>query len=114
MRRGTLSILTLLGAGWLLLAAVTAVPVERLGLSAAAATFLADFRQPWRAQFYTDFSLHLLLVAGWIFSRSRTVAAGLLGGALAILLGALFTLPYVAVALVRSRGDPARLLLGKP
>jgi hypothetical protein len=75
-------------------------------------TIIADLRHPWRQQFYLDFELHLLLIAGWIAWRERPMALGLACAAATLLLGALFTLPYLLFATVRAEGSARRLLLG--
>ena len=102
---------SLLVAIWLLVAAVTAWALLEMGLWAGAETFMADLRHPWRAQFYSDLEAHLLLVAGWILYRERSKAIGLLLALATMLLGALFTLPYILVASLRAAG-PSEFLLG--
>ena len=54
-----------------LIVAVTVRAVDHAGLTAALTTFVADFNHPWRAQFYADLEIHLLLVACWIAYRER-------------------------------------------
>lgn len=98
---------------WAAVAAVTLWAIVRLGLPAAAETFASDLTHPWRAQFYADLEAHLLVFACWIAWRERgagRVAAFVL---LTILLGALFTLPYILIESVRARGDARALLLGR-
>ncbi len=100
-------------AAWALLLAITLHAVAARGLLEAPATFLGDFGHPWRAQFYTDFSIHVLLAASWILYREGGRAAGVAVALLAVGLGALFTIPYLLVALGKAGGDPKRLLLGR-
>ncbi len=100
-------------AGWAAIAAVTVWAVANLGLPAAAQTFLADLRHPWRAQFYLDFELHLLLFAGWILWRERAAPLSFVGAAATMLLGALFTLLYLLFLTVRARGDVTQVLVGR-
>ncbi len=61
-----------LAGGWIILAAITVWALLELGPMEAVRTFIGDYGHPWRAQFYTDFSLHLFLVAAWILYRGRT------------------------------------------
>lgn len=98
--------------GWVAVAVVTADAMTALGLGALVETVLEDVRHPWRLQLYLDFELHLLLFAGWIAWRERPLALGLPCVAATLVLGALFTLPYLLFATVRAEGDPRRLLLG--
>ncbi|MDP9141860.1 MAG: hypothetical protein M3O62_13820 [Pseudomonadota bacterium] len=98
-------------AAWLLLAAITVYAVTSLGLDAAN-VFFSDFAHPWRAQFYTDFLLHVVPIAAWIFWREPSRIVGLLC-AVGAASGGLFTLLYVLVATFRANGDPRRLLLGR-
>lgn len=102
----------LLLIGWALLAFITWRAIALLG-SDGSYIFLSDFSQPWRAQFYTDFILHVMLVAGWVVWRepSKVVGAFCALGCLAG--GALVTLLYVLVASYRAGGDSRILLLGK-
>ena len=98
--------------GWLALALITAHAMAALGLGGLVATVVEDVAHPWRLQLYLDFELHLLLFAGWIAWRERPLALGLVCAAATLVLGALFTLPYLLFATVRAEGDPRRLLLG--
>ena len=99
-------------AAWAVLLWVSVHAVTSMGIGAAGAVFVGDFAQPWRAQFGTDFSIHLLLVAAWMVWRSRFWPLGLICGVLAINFGGLFTLAYILVAMVRSQGDMRLVLLG--
>ncbi|HEX8226084.1 MAG TPA: hypothetical protein VF605_19935 [Allosphingosinicella sp.] len=101
-----------LAAAWLAVAAVTLWALATLGLSGLIATLAADLRQPWRAQLDSDLEAHLLLFAGWIGWRHRWRPRGLLAGLAVVLLGALFTLPYLLAASFRA-SDVRGLLLGE-
>jgi hypothetical protein len=96
---------------WLALVAVTAHAVMVLGVEGGN-VFLTDFAQPWRAQFNTDFMLHVLPVAAWILWREPSKPVGLLC-AIGTMAGGLFTLLYLLVASFRAQGDVRQLLLGK-
>ncbi|HEX8668939.1 MAG TPA: hypothetical protein VF727_11285 [Allosphingosinicella sp.] len=97
---------------WVGICAVTLWALATLGLPAAAATFVSDLAHPWRAQFYGDLEIYLLLASTWIVWREPSRLVGFACAAATIMLGALFTLPYLLVAAVRAKGDPARLVLG--
>jgi hypothetical protein len=98
--------------GWTVLAAVTGWALFSLGLAALPETMLRDLHHPWRAQLYLDLELHLVLFAGWMIWREGSLRTGLAAAVATILLGALFTLPYLLAASIRAGGDPRRLLLG--
>jgi hypothetical protein len=97
--------------GWLLLFYVTAHAFVALGADGGM-VFISDFAHPWRAQFNTDFSLHIVLVALWMFWREPSKAVGLLC-ALGAMAGGVFTLLYLLIATFRAGGDPRKLLLGR-
>jgi hypothetical protein len=97
---------------WTAVAAVTVWALLDLGVVEAPRTFLSDLHHPWRAQFYADLEAHLLLVGAWMIYRERLPLVGLACAAATLLLGALFSLPYVLLASVKARGDMRRLLLG--
>jgi hypothetical protein len=98
---------------WIAMVAVTLRAVAELGLGDLIPTFIGDFAHPWRAQFYSDFSVQLFLVAGWIVYRTKASAGGLLAALLALALGALFILPYILAAFVAAGGNGRQLLLGR-
>lgn len=100
-----------LALGWLLLMAVTAWAVSSLGLDGGK-VFFHDFAHAWRAQFYTDFLLHVFPITAWVVWREPSRAVGLLCG-IGTLFGGVFTLLYLLVATYRAGGDARRLLLGR-
>ena len=102
---------TLLALAWIGVAAVTLWALAELGLAAAPVTFVQDLAHPWRAQFYADLEAHLLLFALWIVWREPSRGRGLAFALATMLLGALFTLPYLLAASIRA-GDMRALLLG--
>lgn len=66
----------------------------------------------WRSQFDIDLVIHLLLLATWISWRERFTAKGYLFGFLSIVLGGMFSFPYLLYAIYLANGDPKRVLLG--
>ena len=78
-----------LATAWLVIAFITARAAARLGVGAIA-IFFSDFSQPWRAQFNTDFTFHLLLIAGWVLYREKSRRTGVLCGIGVILVAAFF------------------------
>jgi hypothetical protein len=112
MRVGAIVFRLLLALGWAVLFYVSVQAIRLMGVGAAGTVFVADFAHPWRAQFNTDFSLHLLLVAAWMVYRSRPWFVGLICGVLAINLGGVFTLAYLLAVSIRAKGDMRKVLLG--
>jgi hypothetical protein len=103
----------LLAAIWVGVAAVTLWALAELGVAAALTTFVGDLSHPWRAQFYSDLEAHLLLIGAWMIYREPSRGVGIACAVLTLLLGALFSLPYVLAASIRARGDARMLLLGE-
>lgn len=101
-----------LAVAWLALVWVTAKAVTAMGAGAAGEMFFGDLAHPWRAQFNTDFGLHLLLVATWFAWRDRLLVRGLLFGLLAVLFGGVFTFAFIIVEMFRTKDDVRRVLLG--
>lgn len=102
----------LLVSAWLAIAAVTLWALFELGLLALPKTMIADLSHAWRAQLYLDLELQLLVFAAWAVWRERRLGVGVACAAATMLLGALFTLPYLLVASIRAKGDVRRMLLG--
>lgn len=97
---------------WLLVMWISVNAVVEMGVAPAGYFFIGDFSHPWRAQFNSDFSMHLLLMAAWIVYRERTLAVGLLCGILAIVGGGAFSLAYIFAATFRGDRRFESLLLG--
>ncbi|MDJ0790175.1 MAG: hypothetical protein QNK05_25555 [Myxococcota bacterium] len=66
----------------------------------------------WRSQFDTDFILYLLLGATWIAWREGGTARGWAFGAVSVVLGGMFSFPYLLHATYVAEGDVRRVLLG--
>jgi hypothetical protein len=99
--------------GSIVVAAATYHAIAVMGPDAAGDIFFGDMAHPWRGQFNIDFGFHLLLAASWMIYRARSLSLGILWGVLAILMGALFTFPYILVATIRARGNMRIVLLGR-
>lgn len=102
-----------LAIAWLTVLIVTVRAVQQLGFDKAGDFFIGDMAHPWRAQFNTDFSFFLLLVAAWMVWSAKTRLVGLLCGVLSILGGGLFTFAYLLIASFRTNGDIKAVLLGR-
>jgi hypothetical protein len=98
--------------GWLLVLWITMHAIQAMGASASGDIFMRDFGHPWRAQFNTDFSFHLLLMALWILYREKSLIRGIPFAVLSIVGGGAFSLAYILVATFVAKGDIRRLLLG--
>lgn len=66
----------------------------------------------WRSQFDVDFIFHLLLLATWICWREGFTAKGYAFGFLSIVMGGMFSFPYILYATYIAKGDPKEVLLG--
>ncbi len=97
---------------WVVTMWVSVRAILAMGAGAAGDVFLGDFAHPWRAQFNTDFSIHLLLMAGWIAYRERMLIRAVLFGLAAIVFGGAFSFAYIFIATLTAQGDVRRLLLG--
>ncbi|MFC9688094.1 hypothetical protein ACFTSF_06105 [Kribbella sp. NPDC056951] len=99
--RAILVVRTALVLAWLTIMAVTVHAISTQGLSAGS-VFITDFSHPWRAQINGDFGLHLLLIMAWIAYRERGVRRLL---ALPVVLGSVYTLPYLFAATFKVKPD---------
>lgn len=113
MGTGTRLFALVLALAWVVVAAVTGAALLEPGPWEGVATFVGDLGHPWRAQFNSDLAIHALLAGAWIAWRHRWSGVGIACGVAAVLLGAVFTLAYVLVALLRADGDVEQVLLGK-
>lgn len=67
----------------------------------------------WRTQFDIDFIIYLLIFAIWISWREGFSLKGHTYGFLSVILGGMFSFPYLLYATFSTRGDMAKLVLGK-
>lgn len=66
----------------------------------------------WRTQFDFDFIIHLLLLAFWVVWREGATAKAYLFGFLSIIMGGMFSFPYIVFAIYKAKAQPRALLLG--
>ncbi len=66
----------------------------------------------WRSQFDFDFIIHLLLLASWVVWREGSNAKAYVLGFLSIILGGMFSFPYLIFATYKAKAQPRALLLG--
>lgn len=66
----------------------------------------------WRSQFDIDLVIHLLLLATWISWREGFSLKGHVFGVLSIVMGGMFSFPYLIYATYAAKGDPKAVLLG--
>lgn len=66
----------------------------------------------WRSQFNTDFIVYLLLFAVWVTWREGGTAKGYAFGVLSVVMGGMFSFPYLLRATYVANGDPRGVLLG--
>lgn len=66
----------------------------------------------WRSQFDFDFIIHLLLLASWVTWREGGSGKAYVFGFLSVVMGGMFSFPYLAYAIYKAQGNPKTLLLG--
>jgi len=66
----------------------------------------------WRTQFDFDFIIHLLLLATWVVWREGANAKANVYGFLSIVMGGMFSFPYILLATYKAKAQPRVLLLG--
>lgn len=103
----------LTAVAWLAIVWVSVQAIRSMGADTAGEVFFGDFSHAWRAQFNTDFLGHLLLIAGWIAYREKSLLRGIPFGVASILFGGVFSFAYLFVATFTSKGDGKRFLLGR-
>ena len=113
MKPGLFAFRLALAAAWILVLLVTIHASTYGGANGWIAALASDLRQPWPAQFDTDFTVHVLLMATWIAFRARTPVSGLLGAVFAVLGGSLFSLLYLLAVSFQVKDDWRKFLLGR-
>ncbi len=66
----------------------------------------------WRSQFDFDFIVHLLLLATWVVWREGATPKAYVFGVLSVVMGGMFSFPYLFHAIAVARGEPRAILLG--
>lgn len=66
----------------------------------------------WRSQFNTDFIIYLVIVATWISWREGFSSKGHAFAVLSVVMGGMFSFPYLLLATYRAKGNPKDLMLG--
>lgn len=90
---------------------VRAIMME--GLAQSVIVYFTDFKYGWRAQTNSDFLCFLFLIAVWIVYREKSMARGLLLGYVEFMTGNLFLTVYLLYLAVSTKGNVAKMLLGK-
>ncbi len=100
-------------AAWIVVLLVTIHAGAAGGPNGWMDAFADNLHQPWPAQFDTDFTVHIFLMALWLFVRARSWAWGLLWAVLAITGGSLFSLLYLLTLSFRVGGNMRQFLAGR-
>jgi hypothetical protein len=66
----------------------------------------------WRNQYDIDFIIHLLLIASWVIWREGANTKAYIFGILSIIMGGMFSFPYILYATYKAGGEPKALVLG--
>lgn len=91
---------------------VTIFALNTKGMNWPAVYFGDILELDWRAQFNTDFIIHLVLLATWIAWREGFTFKGYIFGFLSIFMGGMFGFLYILVASYIAQGDPKKIVLG--
>ena len=67
----------------------------------------------WQAHFNTDLLIHTIVFACWIIYREKSKVTGILYGLLSVNLGAIFTILYLIITLIKSKGDSTLFFKGR-
>ena len=92
--------------------AMTALAIKGHGVNWPAVAVNDLLSLDWRSQFDSDFIIHLLLLAAWVVWREGATARGYLFGFLSIVMGGMFSFPYLIYASLQANGSVQALLLG--
>lgn len=66
----------------------------------------------WRSQFDIDLIIHLILLASWVVWREGATARAYLYGFLSVVMGGMFSFPYIVYASIQANGNVKTMLLG--
>ena len=66
----------------------------------------------WRTQFDFDFIIHLIILATWVVWREGGNSRAYIFGFLSIIMGGMFSFPYLVHTIYQVKGNPQALLLG--
>ena len=92
--------------------AMTVLAILNDGLNWPAVAIADLVALNWRSQFNSDFVIYLILGATWISWREGFTLRGHAFGVLSVVMGGMFTFPYLLWATVVAMGDPRSVLLG--
>ena len=99
-------------ASTVLIYALTAVAVKSHGFNWPAVAINDLLALNWRTQFNTDFIVYLCIVAFWISWREGLTTKGHAFGLVSVVMGGMFSFPYILHATYRANGDMRKVLLG--
>lgn len=92
--------------------AITVIASLGQGLNWPAVAMADLLEFGWRSQFDIDFIIHLLLLASWVIWREGTNTKAYIFGFLSIIMGGMFSFPYILYATYKAGGEPKALVLG--
>src|SRR5271170_990371 len=107
MKVGLTLFRVLMVIAWLAMVWISYVAIRDMGASVAVKIFFDDYNHPWRAQFNSDFLVHLLLAMTWFLYRFKSPWKGILCAVLTWFIGSVFVLPFIFVTLARNGGNVA-------
>ena len=66
----------------------------------------------WRSQFNFDFIVHLFLLATWVVWREGATKRAYLFGFLSVIMGGMFSFPYIIYTAIKAECNVSEMLLG--
>lgn len=103
----------LLVVSTIIIYAVTAAAIINQGWNWPAVAASDLLALGWRSQFDSDFLVHLIILASWITWREGADLKAYVFGFLSIVMGGMFSFPYLLLATYKARGNVKALLLGE-
>ena len=96
----------------LLIYAMTIIASVQYGINWPAVAINDLLAMNWRSQFDTDFVIYLLIVAFWISWREGFTFKGHVFAFTSVVMGGMFSFPYLLYISYRSGADARKMLLG--
>ena len=96
----------------ILIYSLTVLAISKQGFNWPAVAYQDLMSLDWRSQFDFDFIVHLLLLASWVTWREGASTKGYCFGFLSVVMGGMFSFPYLIYISIKARGNVPEILLG--
>ena len=99
---------------WVFMIIKTIVAIQYHGMESIAIQYYGIMLEnTWQAHFNTDLLIHTVIFACWIFYREKSKVVAVLCGLLSVYCGAIVTILYLIIILIKSKGDSALFFKGQ-